>query len=97
MRDAVAVVLLTALATAAPVRSVTSPEIVAVSVCPTTPQANPKTINNDGLTARRKRDSVIIEWTPLVSLMAAIHETFAIENSNDFDLSANSWQDNHRR
>src|SRR6266478_3779962 len=83
--------------TAAPVRSVTSPETVAVSVCPTTAQANPKTINNDGLTTRRKRDSVIIEWTPLVSLMAAIREKLAIENSNHFDWSESSRKDNHWR
>src|SRR5882757_33022 len=68
--------------TAAAVRSVTSPETVAVSVCPTTPQANHKIMNNDGPTTRRKRGSVIIEWTPLVYVVAAIHEKFAIENSN---------------
>src|SRR5216110_2765338 len=76
--------------TAAPVRSVTSPETVAVSVCPITALGNHMATNKDGPAIRSKRDSVIIEWTPLVSLMAAIPEKFAIENSNDFDLSASS-------
>ena len=50
--------------------------------------------NKDGPAIRSKRDSVIIEWTPLVSLMAAIPEKFAIENSNNFDLSVNRRKDN---
>src|SRR5258708_36510612 len=83
--------------TAAAIRSATSPETVAVSVCPPTPQGNQKIMNNDGPTTRRKRGSVIIEWTPLVYVVAAIHEKFAIENSNHFDLSETSWKDNHWR
>src|SRR5712664_1249960 len=54
-------------------------------------------MNNDGPTTRRKRGSVIIEWTPLVYVVAAIHEKFAIENSNLFDLSESSRKDNHWR